>query len=141
MTDSLWLLLAGVGLVVVIGLIIVVALWRARTVPGLDSQTGKRPEGYWQSLGISLGLVMGMAIGLPLGIAMDNIAIGVALGPGFGLSIGVAIGAALEQRHKHEVRPLTDDERRARSRAALIGVVTLIVGVAALALVLMITAR
>jgi hypothetical protein len=135
MTDSLWLLLAGVGLVVVIGLVIVAALWRARTVAGPDSQnrTGKYPEGYWQSMGISLGLVIGMAIGLPLGIAMDNIAIGTALGPGF--------GASLEQKHRHEIRPLTESERRTRSRAVLIGVVALLLGVAAFALVLLIAIR
>jgi hypothetical protein len=122
----------------VIGLVIVVALWRVRTADGPDSQTGKRPEGYWQSLGISLGLVLGMAIGLPLGIAMDNIAIGMALGPGFGLSIGVAIGAALEQKHKHELRPLTESERRAPSRATLIGIGALVLGLAALIVVLLV---
>jgi hypothetical protein len=143
MTDSLWLLLASVGLVVVIGLVIVAALWRARTVAGPDSQnrTGKYPEGYWQSMGISLGLVIGMAIGLPLGIAMDNIAIGTALGPGFGLAIGAGIGASLEQKHRHEIRPLTESERRTRSRAVLIGVVALLLGVAAFALVLLIAIR
>jgi hypothetical protein len=137
MDTSLLILFVSLGLVVVIGLVIVAAWWRVRPASGPDSQTSKRPEGYWQSLGISLGLVMGMAIGLPLGIALDNIAIGIALGPGFGLAIGVAIGAGLEQRHKHELRPLTESERRARSRATLIGIGALVLGLAALVIVLL----
>jgi hypothetical protein len=136
--NSLLLLLVGLGVVVMIGLFIVAALWRVHTASGPDSQnqTRKYSEGYWLNMGIGLGLVMGMALGLPLGIAMDNIAIGIALGPALGLSIGVAIGTALQQKHRHETRPLTDSEQRTRSRAVLIGVIALALGVAAFALVL-----
>jgi hypothetical protein len=134
---SLWILLVALSIAVVVGLLIVAALWRVRTASGPAAQTAKRPEGYWQSMGISLGLVMGMAIGLPLGIAMDDMAIGIALGPGIGLSIGVAIGAGLEQQHKHELRPLTESEKRARSRATLLGIGALVLGLAALVVVLL----
>jgi hypothetical protein len=126
------------GMAVVIGLLMVIALWRARTFsdPNSLDQPGKYAEGYWLNKGISLGLVLGMALGLPLGLATDNIAIGVALGPGFGLSLGAAIGSAWERQHQNEIRPLTDSERRARSRAALIGVIALVLGMAAFAIVL-----
>lgn len=138
MDTSLWILLMALGLVVVIGLVVVAALSHARTASDPDSQTTKRPEGYWQSMGISLGLVIGMALGLTLGIATDNMTLGIALGPGFGLAIGVAIGTALEKKHKHEIRPLTEAERRARSRATLIEIGALILGLAALVVVLLV---
>ena len=130
------------GLISVIGLLIV-ALWRARTISALSStsQTGQYAEGYWLNKGISLGLVLGLALGLPLGLALENIAIGAAVGSGCGLSIGVAIGSAWERQHQNEIRPLTDSERRARSRAASIGVVALLLGVATFAIVLLTVVR
>ncbi len=40
---------------------------------------------------------------------------------GHWLGLGVAIGSALEQKHKDELRPLTEQEQRLRSRLALVG--------------------
>jgi preprotein translocase subunit YajC len=84
-------------------------------------RTGKYPEGHY----IGLGLALGMAIGMPLGLAMDNIA----LGPGMGLPIGLAIGVALEKKHKAELRPLTENEKKAKRIAALGGIIALVIGV------------
>ena len=92
-------------------------------------KTGKRPQGYYMGMGIAIGI----AIGLPLGIAMDTIA----LGPALGLAIGTAIGAALEQKHAGEVRPRTEKEKQWQRLALVGGVILLMIGVAALAAIVL----
>jgi hypothetical protein len=73
----------------------------------MSRDEGKRPQGYWVSIGISLGIMFGVAIGL----ALEDLAIG--------------IGAALEQKNKDDIRPLTEQEKKRRSLGILIGLATL----------------
>jgi predicted MFS family arabinose efflux permease len=75
----------------------------------------KHRQGYWLSVGISLGV----AIGAALGPVFDNFGTGI----GVGIALGVAIGSALEQRHKDELRPLTEQEKRIQRRGILIGLI------------------
>jgi uncharacterized membrane protein YfcA len=99
---------------------------RLETIP--EEQRGKYPEGRWMGIGMCLGV----ALGLPMGLAMDNIAVG----PAFGLCIGVAIGATLERKHKAEMRPLTADEKRIRSRITAVGLVLVALVAACVAVLL-----
>jgi uncharacterized membrane protein YiaA len=79
------------------------------------------PEGYWRSQGMG----MGIAIGAGLGAALGNVAIGV----GIGVAIGAAVGASLEQQHKDEIRPITDEEKELQKQATLFTVGILLVGI------------
>jgi hypothetical protein len=96
---------------------------------GATTQDGIYPKGYWQGMGIGIGLALGVGLGLALGSAFDDPAVGVAIGPGMGLTIGVAIGAGMEARHKNEIRSLSADGRRMRSRVTLAGIVLVSLGV------------
>jgi predicted nucleic acid-binding Zn ribbon protein len=62
-----------------------------------------------------------------------------AIGPSMGIGIGVAIGAALEQKHKHETRPLTEKERQIQKWAMLIGLLLAALGILVLVDVLVLT--
>ena len=83
-------------------------------------RTGKRPKGHFMGMGIALGI----PLGIPIGLALGNIA----FGPAIGVAIGTAIGAFLEQKHKDELRPLTEKEKEVQKRAALIGAGILVLG-------------
>jgi hypothetical protein len=127
-----WLLIAVVALVVIV--LAAVALVMARSHPNEGAaRDGRRPEGYWTSLGISIGA----GFGLPLGLVFDNLALGIAMGAGF----GVAIGAALERTHRDEVRPLTSQELQTRKRAVGLGLAFLALGVAVFAASVLIRGR
>jgi len=78
------------------------------------------PKGHWMNQGIGIG----MAIGAGIGVAMGNIAIGVAIG----VAIGAAIGSRLENQHKDEVRPITDEEVKIRKQSLLFAASTLLLG-------------
>jgi predicted MFS family arabinose efflux permease len=74
---------------------------------------------------MSVGISLGVAIGAGLGPVFDNFGVGI----GVGVALGAAIGAALEQRHKDELRPLTEQEKVRQRRGILIGLtlITLLV--------------
>jgi hypothetical protein len=48
------------------------------------------------------------------------------------VAIGVAIGSGLENQHKDEIRPMTDEEKRLQKQAILVGVGTMILGIVVL---------
>ena len=79
------------------------------------------PKGYWTNQGMGTGI----AIGAGIGAALGNIAIGVAIG----VAIGAAIGSSLENQHKDEIRPITDEEKELKKQAIMFSVGTLLVGV------------
>ena len=85
------------------------------------------PKGYWTNQGMGTGI----AIGTGVGAALGNIAIGVAIG----VAIGAAIGSSLENQHKHEIRPITDEEKELRKQAILLSVGTLLVGIVVLVVI------
>ena len=88
------------------------------------------PQGHWMGIGFNIGLCVGMLFGLVvIGVLMHNMTLGIALGPSLGMGLGCAIGAALETKHRHQIRPLTEAEKRDRKRAVLVGIGLLIIGV------------
>lgn len=78
----------------------------------------KHRQGYWMGIGISIGI----AIGAALGPVFENFGAGI----GIGVAIGAGIGSALEQRHKDELRPLTEQEKVRQKRSILIGLTVMI---------------
>ena len=71
------------------------------------------------------GIGIGIAIGTGIGVAMKNIAIGV----GVGAAIGAAIGSSLEKKHKDEIRPLTEAEKKLKTQSIMFTVGILLTGV------------
>ena len=71
----------------------------------MSKNESRHPKGYWMSVGISTGV----GIGVALGVALENIGAGIALG----VAIGAGIGASLEQKNKDNIRPLTEQEKKA----------------------------
>jgi len=84
----------------------------------------KYPKGYWMGVGLSIGVAIGVAVG-PI---FDNIGIGIAIGSG--------IGASLEQRHKDNIRPLTEQEHKRQRWAVVVGLLVMLASVIAIALLL-----
>jgi hypothetical protein len=66
---------------------------------------------------MSHGMGAGIAIGAGIGVALGNIA------------IGAAIGAGLEQQHKDEIRPMTDEEKELQKQSTWFAVGSLLVGI------------
>jgi uncharacterized membrane protein YiaA len=83
----------------------------------------KKHPGYPKSYWTGQGLGTGIAIGTGLGAALGNVVIGVALG----VAIGAAVGASLEQQHKDEIRPITDEEKELEKQSNLFAVGILLV--------------
>lgn len=146
MTDG-FLLIATVVFALLVALLVLLgvgtAVITARRPQGREEQAlagleGKVPEGQWMGRGIAIGLALGMFLGVVMGVVMDDMSLGITLGPGMGVAVGVAIGSALEQRHKDDIRPLTPEERRARTwlLGATLGLLVLGVVLAAIILVI-----
>ncbi|WP_340819333.1 hypothetical protein [Methanolobus sp. WCC4] len=74
--------------------------------------TGKYPKGHYMGQGLAIGI----AIGIPLAFALDNIFLGYMIG----LVIGTVLGTRNENKHEHELRPLTQRERELRKKTILI---------------------
>jgi hypothetical protein len=146
MTNGFFLIAAMVFALLVALLVLFgvgTAIIAARRPQGNEEQAlagleGKVPEGQWMGRGIAIGLLLGMLLGVLMGLVMDDMSLGITLGPGMGVAVGVAIGSALEQRHKDDIRPLTPEERRARTwlLGATLGLLVLGVVLAALLLVI-----
>jgi hypothetical protein len=125
-----WILFAMIiGALVVIGagVVLVVLVRNVRTAQG-PAMAGKFPQGHWMSVGMCIGIALGYIPSL-VGLLFDNMSSFVAIGPAVGCALGVAIGSALEQKHKDELRPLTEEEKRIRSRVSLVvlGILALLV--------------
>ncbi len=117
-----WILFSiGIVAIVVLGVVTValVLLRNMRTAQGPAVQ-GKYPQGHWMSIGICIGIALG-CIPSFMGLLFDQMAPFVGIGPAIGCGLGVAIGSALEQKHKDELRPLTEAERQTRTRLTVIG--------------------
>jgi hypothetical protein len=116
-----WILFAiGIVAIVVLGVVMValVLLRNMRTAQGPAVQV-KYPQGHWMSIGMCIGIALG-CIPSFVGILFDEMSSFVAFGPAIGCALGVAIGSALEQKHKAELRPLTEEEQRTRFRLTLV---------------------
>lgn len=117
-----WILLAvSIGVIAVAGVAMLgfVLLRNVRTAQG-PTMLGKYPQGHWLSIGMCIGIALGSIPAL-LGLVFDNMSLWAGIAPAMGLGSGIAIGSALERRHIDELRPLTKEEQRLRSRFALVG--------------------
>ena len=116
-----WILLAiiiGAIVVVGVGVVVVVLTRNARTAQG-PAMAGKYPQGHWMSVGMCIGIALG-CIPSVAGVLFDEMSSFVAFGPAIGCALGVAIGSAFKQKHKAELRPLTEEEQRTRFRLTLV---------------------
>jgi len=138
-----WILFAimiGALVVVGIGVVLFVLVRNLRLAQG-PATAGKYPQGHWMGIGMAIGLPIGYFLSLLMGVLTDNTTSFIALGPAIGCGLGVALGSALEQRHKNEVRPLTEKEQKIRSWAVGIGLLLAFLGVLALMGTLLIASR
>ncbi len=91
------------------------------------------PRGYW----ISVGCAMGVTLGAAIGIILNNVGAGIAIG----VAIGSGAGAVVERRNRDRMRPLTDQEKKRQQRGILLGLATLLILAAAIALLMFLTVR
>jgi len=87
------------------------------------------PKGHWMGVGIGIGIGFGIPIGIVMGILVDNITLGISLGPAMGVGVGSGLGAVLEAKHKDQIRPLTEREKRTRKVLTILGVSVLFLGI------------
>ncbi len=118
-TWTLFAFLIGALAVAGVGMVMFGLLRNVRTAQGPTMQ-GKYPEGHWMSIGLCIGIAIGCIPSL-VGLLFDPMSSFVAIGPAIGCGFGVAIGSALERKHKDELRPLTEEEQRFRSRLTFLG--------------------
>ncbi len=111
-------MIIGALVVVGAGVVLFVLARNVRTAQG-PAIAGKYPQGHWLSIGMCSGIALGCIPSL-VGLLFDNMSSFVGIGPAIGCGLGVAIGSALEQKHKDELRPLTEEEQRIRSRVLLV---------------------
>lgn len=115
-----WLLL--VGLIAVIILVIAAfAIIQYKKQKEIRKKHPGFPKGYYMNQGMGIGL----AIGAGIGVALGKIAIGIAIG----VAIGAAIGSGLEKKHKDEIRPLTEEERKLKRQSIVFTTGTFIAGI------------
>lgn len=117
----------GYDLIIIIAILIMIVIVFVLAIPAFKlrqkefERTGKHPKGYYMSQGIAIGL----PIGIPIGLALGNIA----FGPAIGVAIGTAMGAVWEKKHAHELRPMTEAEKKIKKRALILSSIALIVGI------------
>lgn len=139
--DSFMLIAVLIFTLIVAGLGIALAIAQRKADSVAAHETaGRHPQGYWMGVGIASGLLIGYVLSLITGVIRDDMRTFIVFGPAIGLPLGAIIGVMLERRHKHDVRPLTPAEQRARQSAQLGGIVMLLVGVLVLVGVLFLVA-
>ncbi len=79
------------------------------------------PKGHWMEQGLGIGVAIGVAIG----IALNNLAMGIAIG----VAIGIAIGSGNEKKHKDEIRPTTDEEKKLKKQSILFLTGIMLIGI------------
>jgi len=137
-----WILFAiSVAVIVVVGIGMVMfgLLRNVRTAQGPTMQ-GRYPQGHWMGIGMLIGLALGSIPSLA-GILFDEMSSFVAIGPAIGCGLGVAIGSALEQKHKKEIRPLTEAEQKMRNWAIGAGMLLVFLGVLVLGGIVLLVSR
>lgn len=115
-----WIMIAIAALIVAIGIVAVVT---GKPTRAENKRTGKYPEGHYTGLGMAFGI----GLGIPIGAAVGNIS----LGPALGLPLGLVLGMAWEKQNKDKLRPLTEEEKKMKKFAVLIGVGLLVLGMVA----------
>jgi hypothetical protein len=94
----------------------------------MEENTKIYPEGHFVRMWMGIGIAVFSAFGIPLSIATENPGF-IGIGPALGVSIGLAIGSSIEAKYKREgrIRPLTEEEKKRKKIAIIIGVVSLVV--------------
>ena len=114
--------ISTVGLIAVLVLVLGgFAVIQAKKHRAIRKKHPGYPKGYWMNKGIGIGI----AIGAGIGVAMGNLAIGVAIG----VAIGTSIGGGLEKKHKDEIRPITDEEKKLKKQSILFSAGIMMLGV------------
>jgi hypothetical protein len=116
--------------IVIFAILLVLALVVARQRSMLSLNDSRRPQGFWMGVGMNVGLVFGMALGFAVDLFAKSDISFLSIGTSAGLVLGVAVGAVLERKHKDELRPLTDAEKKLQRRGILIGLISVTVLVA-----------
>jgi len=95
----------------------------------------KFPEGHFIGLYMAIFMPLGIIYGMLLGPAF------IGVGIGMGAAIGVAVGVGVEAKKKKEglIRPLTKKEKANKKKWTIIGIITALVGAAALVAIIMIS--
>lgn len=114
-------LLVGLIALLVLALAVVVIIQNRK-----EQEIRKNNPGYPQEYFINQGVAMGVAFGAGIGVALDNIALGV----GIGIALGAAVGFANEKKHKDEIRPLLEEEKKLRKQSLLMIAGVLVLGIA-----------
>jgi hypothetical protein len=113
-----------IGIILILVFVLgVFAFIQLRKQKNIQKKLKGYPKGYWMEQGLGIGVAVGVAIG----VAMNNIAIGISIG----VAIGVAIGSGNEKKHKDEIRPLTDEEKKLKKQSVLFLIGTMLIGVLA----------
>jgi hypothetical protein len=116
--------------IVIFAILLVLALVVARQRSMLSLNDSRRPQGFWMGVGMNVGLVFGVAFGFAIDLFTKGANSFTAIGTSAGLALGVAVGAVLERKHKDELRPLTDAEKKLQRWGILIGLISVTVLVA-----------
>ena len=115
MTYKIYIILI---MVLVVGAFALIQIRKQRKIQKI--LTG-HPKGYWMEQGLGVGV----AIGVGIGVALNNVAMGIAIG----VAIGVAIGSGNGKKHKDEIRPITDEEKKLKKQSALFLIGMILLGV------------
>lgn len=88
------------------------------------------PQGHWMGVGIAIGMIFGTAIFFIADLLTGEFGSMFFLGPGVGVAMGVAIGSAFEEKYKKtgQVRELTAQEKKSKSRMVTLGILILVMG-------------
>ena len=104
----------------------VVVVFAATRKP-LSNESGIAEDKYPPYFFMSIGMALGITSGVLLGLVVRSVSGGIAIGIGFGL----IAGQFLERRHKGNIPQLTEQEKRERLNRAGLGLIAVIVLVAA----------
>jgi glycopeptide antibiotics resistance protein len=103
-------------------LVIIPAIIAKRKINEEFKKTGKYPEGHYQGIGMAFGMLIMMPFGFFFTVLTDN-SVFTSLWIPTGLAIGLPIGQYLEKKNKDKIRPLTEKEKKLRTKMAFISLV------------------
>ena len=92
----------------------------------MEENNKQYPEGRFVGMWMGIGIAIFTGVGVPIAFATGNPGL-LGIGPALGVSIGLSIGSGIEAKYKKEgkIRPLTEEERKRKKIAIIIGVISL----------------
>ena len=93
----------------------------------MEENNKKYPEGHFVGMWMGIGITIFTGVGVPIAFATGNPGL-LGIGPALGVSIGISIGSGIEAKYKKEgkIRPLTEEEKKRKKTAIIIGVISLV---------------